>query len=40
MKGDTLMKAPTGEDAVNNDYRSVNILVSRGWGDHRLKFSI
>ncbi len=36
MKGDTLMKAPTGEDAVNNDYRNFNVLLSKGWQAHRL----
>ena len=36
MKGDTLMKAPTGEDAVNNDYHSFNILLSRAWNAHRI----
>ena len=36
MKGDTLMKAPTGEDAVNNDYHNFNVLLSKGWNAHRL----
>ena len=38
MKGDTLMMAPTGEDAVNNDYQNFNVLLSKGWQKHRLSF--
>ncbi|MBM7072188.1 hypothetical protein JQC92_09130 [Shewanella sp. 202IG2-18] len=36
LKGDTLMKALTGKDAVNNDYHSFNILLSKAWYAHRI----
>ncbi|WP_133405549.1 hypothetical protein [Parashewanella tropica] len=36
MKGDTLMMDPKGFDAVNNDYQSANLLLSRRWNQHTL----
>ncbi|WP_207234103.1 hypothetical protein [Shewanella maritima] len=36
MNGSTLMSAPDGTDAVNNDYQSGYIMLSRRWGVQRL----
>lgn len=36
LVGDTLMMGPNGEDAVNNDYRSANMLLSKSLGKHRV----
>ncbi|MCL1079185.1 hypothetical protein D5R81_14295 [Parashewanella spongiae] len=36
ISGDTLMEAPTGEDAVNIKYSSFNVLLSRRWNTHRF----
>ncbi|ACA87217.1 hypothetical protein [Shewanella woodyi] len=36
LKGDTLMRAPSGINIVDNDYDSGFILLSRKWQKHRL----